>query len=210
MYVYRAMSSDELINIINGVNSKDILHKGLNTFKYEQDVDYIHFYKYAQHAFINSHMFGTIVAKIKLDDNIIPPLEYGIYTGIKTDYDDTLSLNNFPIPEIVIDRKLFSNNNIIGFSNAFTENFQRSEDGNFPLSFYVSKKNILGMNQLQEWDIHSIYYEYVKSLFPLFDNSGISVALYLKTIDLDKELMKFAEVIKSKKLIVKKRKRKLI
>lgn len=207
MFVYRIMSSTEIINRIKGINTNDTLHKGINTFEYKDGIDYIHFYKFAQHAFINSHLFGPVVAKIKLDDDIIPSLEYGIYTGIKTNYDESLVSNNFPIPEIIIDRRLFGNDNIIAFSNTLTKSFVEKEDGSHPLSFYIGRKNILGMNQLQEWDIHSIYYEYVKSLFPLFDNSGISVALYLKTIDLDKELMKFAEVIKSKKLIVKKRKR---
>ena len=206
MYVYRAMSNIELLNRIKGINTNETFHKGLNTFEYQKDTDYIHFYKFPHHAFINSDIFGTIVAKIRLSEDIIPPLEYGIYTGIKTDYDESLSSNNFPIPEIIIDRRLFSNDNIISFSNALTKSFIEKEDGSYPLSFYVSKKNIFGTNKIQEWDIHSIYYEYVKSLFPLFHNSGILVALYLKTIDLDKELIKFAEEIKSKKLIIKKKK----
>lgn len=206
MFVYRVMSSDEIVNRIKGINTNDTLHKGINTFEYKHGVEYIHFYKFAQHAFINRHMFGPVVAKIKLNDDIVPPLEYGVYTGIKTDYDYALTYNNFPIPEIIIDRKIFSNDNIVGFSNTLNKSFLENEDGSYPLSFYVSRKNIFGMEQIQKWDIDSIYYEYVKSLFPLFNNSGISVALYLKTIDLDKELIKFAEEIKNKKLIIKKRK----
>lgn len=206
MYVYRVMSSRELINIIKGINTNDTLHKGINTFEYEYDTNYIHFYKFAQHAFINSHMFGSIVAKIKLDNEIIPPLEYGIYSGIKTDYDDSLISNNFPIPEIIIDRNLFSNDNIVDFSNNITKSFQENEDSSYPLSFYVSKKNFFGIEQKQQWDIHSIYYQYIKSLFPLYDYNGIRVAFYLKTIDLDKELMIFAEEIKRKKLIIKNKK----
>lgn len=207
MFVYRAMSSTEIINRIKGINTNDTLHKGINTFEYKDGIDYIHFYKFAQHAFINSHLFGPVVAKIELDDDIIPPLEYGIYKNISTDYDDSLSSNNFPMPEIIIDRKLFSNDNIVEFSNILTESFLENEYGSYPLSFYVSRKNIFGIEQIQKWDIHSVYYEYVKSLFPLFDNLGISVSLYLKTIDLDKELVKFAEEIKNKKLIIKKKMR---
>lgn len=210
MYVYRVMSSCELVNRMNGINTNDTLNKGINTFKYERGTDYIHFYKFPQHAFINCHMFGLVVAKVKLDDDIVPPLEYGFYSGIKTDYDDSLSSYSFPIPEIVIDRRLFSNDCIVTFSNKFTKSFEEYEDGSYPLSFIVNKKNFFGIKKIQEWDMHAIYYEYIKSLFPLFDYSGIRVGLYLKTVDLDKELMIMAERIKNESLIIKKRKRRFV
>lgn len=204
MYVYRVMSSRELVNRLNGIETNKAVVEGQNTFKYKKDIDYIHFYKFAEHAFINKK-FGCVVAKVKLDNNIIPSLEYGFYSGVKTYYDDSLYFRGFPIPEIIIDRKLFSNECIIGFADHLTGEFERNEDGSSPLGFWVDKNILFKGREMQMWSMHSIYYEYIKSLLPLYDNNEYAVARYLKTIDLDKELLIMSEKIKKKKLITKKK-----
>ena len=137
------MSSRELINRLNGIETNEAVIKGENTFKYKDGIDYIHFYKFAEHAFINKRHFGCVVAKVKLNDDIIPPLEYGLYSGIKTSNDDSLYFYGFPIPEIIIDRKLFNNECIVDFIDTFTAEFEKKEDGSYPLSFYVSKNIFL-------------------------------------------------------------------
>lgn len=206
MYVYRAMSSRELVNRLNGIETNEAVIKGENTFKYQKGMDYIHFYKFAEHAFINKK-FGCVVAKVKLDDDIIPPLEYGLYSNVKTYYDDSLNFYGFPMPEIIIDRRLFSNECIVGFADTYTVAFERNKDGSYPWSFYVEKNIPFKGTEIQWWDTHSIYYEYIKTLFPLYHYDDYAVARYLKTIDLDKELAIMAEKIKKEKLITKKKRR---
>lgn len=203
MYVYRVMSSRELVNRLNGVETNEVVIKGLNTFEYKNEVDYIHFYKFAEHAFINKERFGCVVAKVKLNDDIIPPLEYGLYSDIKTYNDDSLYFYGFPMPEIIIDRSLFSNECIVGFADTHTTTFEISEDGIYPLSFCVERNVPFKGKEKQWWSPHSIYYEYIKSVFPLCNYDDYAVARYLKTIDLDRELMKMAKKIKKKKLIIK-------
>ena len=51
MYLYRAMTSEEIVNRINGIETNKAILKGTNTFNYKEGIDYIHFYKYAAHAF---------------------------------------------------------------------------------------------------------------------------------------------------------------
>lgn len=215
MYVYLPMSSKELVNRLNGIETSHAVIKGGNTFKCKDGIDYIHFYKFAKHAFINkkpfgclvgnNELFGCVVAKVKLDDDIIPPLEYGFYNGVETSNDDSLFYYSFPIPEIIIDRKLFSNECIVGFSDTLTGEFERDEDGIYPLSFWNQKNVPFKGTEMQLWGTHDIYYEYIKSLFRLYNNDHYAVAKYLKTIDLDKELAVMAEKIKKKKLVIKKK-----
>ena len=208
MYVYRAMSNTELLNRLKGISTNKTLNKGLNTFEYKNGVDYIHFYKFAQHAFINKHIFGSIVAKVFLDDSIVPPLEYGFYSNVRSNNDKYPLGCSFPMPEIIIDRRVFSNDNIISLSEEYIGPFKYISNEGESLTFTSSKKNFLGIEKIQHWDEHTVYYEYIKSLLPSFDYNSLSLALYLKNIDLDKELMKFAEIIKNENKIIKVKKRK--
>lgn len=51
MLVYRTMSSSELLSLINGIKIENYNPKrGQNTFKYEKNKSYIHFFKYEEHA----------------------------------------------------------------------------------------------------------------------------------------------------------------
>ena len=51
MVVYRTVSSGELLSLINGfkIGNYNTI-RGQNTFKYEKDKSYIHFFKYQEHA----------------------------------------------------------------------------------------------------------------------------------------------------------------
>lgn len=206
MYVYRVMSSGELIGRLNGDGAYNEV-KGTNTFDYKDGENYIHFYKFATHAFQNKEKFGCIVAKVKLDDINIPPLEYGLYPFVITDYDVSLSQQLFPIPEIIINRELFSNNCIIDFSNVYTKEFAVDEEGFFPLEVYVTKKNFFKKNVEQLWTISDVYYEYIKSLLPLYNYNMYDVVRYLKTIDLDIELSLMAKQLQNRNKYLKRKKK---
>lgn len=204
MYLYRSMSSDELINRINGINKNKAAIKGINTFKYDNK-DYIHFFKFAEHAFLFQKKFDyAVVAKIALEDELTPPLEYGFYSNIKTYYDDSLYGYAVPLPEIILDRELFSDKNIIQFSNINNGNFSKKENGEHERNFWVENKKILSNPINQMWTMDSIYYEYIKILSKKFDYDMSKVVSFLKTIDIDEELDKLANNVQKKKIITRK------
>jgi hypothetical protein len=169
MYLYRAMTSEELINRLNGISENKPAIKGVNTFKYI-DKDYIHFYKYAEHVFFFKKKFDlAVVSKVNIRTEIIPPLEYGFYSDITTYYDDSLYGYPIPLPEIIIDRELFHNNNIVEFSNVNNGNFRKKENGEYEREFWVESKKLFSDSTSQLWTIEGIYYEYIKRLIKKFD-----------------------------------------
>lgn len=204
MYLYRAMSSDELINRINGIKKNKAAIKGVNTFKYDNK-DYIHFFKFAEHAFLFQKKFDyAVVAKIALEDELITSLEYGFYSDIETYYDDSLYGYIIPLPEIILDRELFNDKNIIQFSNVNNGNFTKKENGKYEREFWVENKKIFSDSIRQLWTMDRIYYEYIKILSKKFDYDMSKVANFLKTIEIDEELDKLANKIEKKKIITKK------
>ena len=204
MYLYRAMSSEEIINRINGISDNKPAIKGVNTFKY-MNKNYIHFYKFAEHAFLFKKKINlAIVSKVDIKDEIIPPLEYGFYSDITTFYDDSLYGYQIPLPEIIIDRELFHNNDIIDFSNINNGVFRKKENGEYEKNFWVESKKIISDSNTQLWTAEGVYYEFIKRLLKKFNYDSSVVVKYLKTISLDKELDILSNEIEKKKIISKK------
>lgn len=50
MIVYRCLTSSEIISMINGSDCNKALVKGCNTFNYDNDICYKHFFIFANHA----------------------------------------------------------------------------------------------------------------------------------------------------------------
>lgn len=204
MYLYRAMSSEELISRINGISENKPTIKGSNTFKYA-DKNYIHFYKFADHAFLFKKKFNlAIVSKVEIKDEIVPPLEYGFYSDITTYYDDSLYGYHIPLPEVIIDRNLFHNNDIIEFSNINNGTFRKKENGEYEKEFWIESKKIFSDSINQLWTTEGIYYEFIKILIKKFNYNMSEIVKYLKTIELDNELQILANKIEKKKIITKK------
>ncbi|MDE5587243.1 MAG: hypothetical protein K2I72_02600 [Bacilli bacterium] len=208
MYVYRAMSSEELLNRMKGIETNRSIVLGVNSFQYEEGHDYIHFFKFLSHAlFFQKIKHLAVVAKLEISDEIIPPLEYGIYGGVDTYYDDALYGWYIPLPEIIIERNLVNNDCFVEFMNLNTIDYEEEQE-NLPTSFWVEReieeskkrnmKEIISSilkqsndpksTEKQFWNSSSIYYEYLKSLMEKFDWNENTLLRYLKTIDLDQEL----------------------
>ena len=205
MYLYRAMTNTELINRINGIETNEPITKSKNTFTYKDNIDYIHFYKYAAHAFYLRDMFSmACVAKIEVADELIPQLEYGLYNRVETYYDDSLSEYHIPLPEIILERNLVKNKHFIDFSNTLTGNFDESQF--FQQQFWTSQKRIFQKEERQLWSITSIYYEYIKILLPKFNYDTLELANYLKTINLYDELNIMSEKIQQNNILTKRTK----
>lgn len=207
MYLYRTMSSNELINRINGIDTNEQIVQGENTFKYKENVDYIHFFKFADHAkqVMDRHKELVVLARYKVPDNLIPPMEFGFYSQVKTYYDDYFFNKYIPLPEYIIERKLIKREFIDEFQNDLYGDFAPEYDSKNV--FWVDKKEKTGImkyeEKLQLWDKSSIYYEYIKYLMPKFEYNTYKIANYLKTIDLDKKLNEVTNKIKNKNMVIK-------
>lgn len=148
MQVYRTMSSGKLIGYINDNALYGNSIKGKNTVNYEIGISYIHFFKYLDHAlYYMKQMNNPVVAKIDISNNLISNLEFGLYGGVETYYDDSLAGYYIPLPEYVMERDLFHKKNILDFSyNGVWQDPLRKKD-------YSSKKIFFGQKRILKKDL---------------------------------------------------------
>lgn len=206
MLVYRTVSSAELLNLVNGTEIKNynVIH-GENTFKYEKDKSYIHFFKYEGHAlYYMKKRNNPIILRLDIPEELLGNAEYGFYSNVDTYYDDYLYSYYMPLPEYIITTDKFNKDYIVDFSyNGVWQNPKRYNI-NRDL-FWVKKEHLFHDDEVQNWSIESVYYEYIKTLANKLDYDMYKIARYLKDVDLDNELVKMKSKIKHEKIITKRR-----
>jgi hypothetical protein len=206
MLVYRTVSSSELLNLIGEKNLKnDNIIKGQNTFKYDADKNYIHFFKYENHAlYYMKKRNNPLIIRLDIPDEILGNIEYGFYGNVDTYYDDFLYSYDIPLPEYVISTDKFKKEYIVDFSyNGVWQNPMRyNVNREF---FWVEKEHLFHDKEMQAWTIESIYYEYLKFVSERFKYNMYDVANYLKTVNLDDELEKVRNKIKNEKIMTKRK-----
>ena len=186
MIVYRAISKEELLSLSTPHTYDRTVIKGENTFKYNYNIDYIHFFKYAKHAFDYAKRNKyVIVAKIDIPDDIELESGFGLYSGIKTHYDDSLEKYYIPIPEYRLKRIYFDTSYIIDYSN---ELYSPWEQEIKPLINEVPNSN-----SVQYWTTSSLYYEYIKFLKKLYKYNLENMIAHLEQIDIDETLKSMRE-----------------
>lgn len=213
MYIFRTMSSGELITRINKEvkTFSSSMIKGQNTANYQEGKEYIHFFKYLEHAlYYMKKNNDPIVVKIELPSIIIPKLEYGLYGDVDTYYDDSLVGYYMPLPKYIIERNLFQKEFIVDFTHngVWQDPLRKNDYRYFENTFWTEQlvKNRFKKETIkQRWDEEKIYYEYIKSLMPRFNYETEKIAKYLKNINLEEELQKMKEYIKENQVITKRR-----
>jgi len=97
MLLYRIMSNYELKKLM-GIDVSN-LHKGTlkgeNTFKYAPNTEYVHFFRYAEHAKNRISQFGVIIAKFDIPEELIDQFGYGFYN------------TQAPLPECIVKKENF-------------------------------------------------------------------------------------------------------
>lgn len=206
MIVYRTMSSVEMLNLLCDKNIKNNnTIKGENTFKYNKDNEYIHFFKYEEHALYFMKKSGNpVIAKINIPDEILPPLSYGFYGDVDTYYDDALYGYYMPLPEYALDISLMKKEYIVDFSNNGVWKDPLRINDSHHYYFWVTRKERF-KEETQMWTKESIYYQYVKILLSKFNYDMNKVTNFLLKIDLDEEIKNLAETIKKEKTITKRK-----
>lgn len=129
MILYRAFTRKELLNMLHGNNVKiNATIQGENTFRYDNGVDYMHFFKYAEHAFYYKNEKNVIaVMECIIPDIIIEQKGFGYYGGVKTKKNSELFGYYMPLPEYIIKRDNFDMKYIYDVNNWLHPKYIRKE-----------------------------------------------------------------------------------
>ncbi len=196
MLLYRVLSSYEMKKLMGkdaSAFNRSCLW-GNNTFCYEPNAEYIHFFKYAQHAKLHLSKFGVIIAQFNIPDDLIDQHGFGFYNS-------DISV----IPECIIKKENFDINFLEGFQYELKVGWCRP---NIPLD-KLNGRYIPSYGELYE--------ELFKNLIKSFniEKPNTSLNLYvvnkLKDKELNNLLIDYIDIfngrknIKSKKSIFKRK-----
>jgi len=124
MLVYRCIYKDELKNIKQNKKCIRKYGSGTNTFGYEEGVEYIHFFLFAESACIYAKRKGGITAIIQCDipyEILIQFRGCGFYETVIPGY-------YTPVPEFAIPLEFYNLEYICDFSDYIKPEWARKED----------------------------------------------------------------------------------
>lgn len=179
MILYRVMSSYEVKKLM-GVNVNDddkTTLWGNNTFIYDRKTEYLHFYRYAEHAKKLIDKFGVIIAKCDIPDELIDQYGFGFY-----------NLDVSAIPECIIKKENFDVNFIKGFKYELIVGWCKPA-----ISIEEHKGGYIGScGELYEELFNDLKKEYYSQKSPSGTINDY-VAEKLKGVDLDKVLLNYID-----------------
>lgn len=191
MILYRRITSEELVNMVNNKDYRRYIRYGENTFKYEEGCKYKHFFIYASHM-DNLHNNG-MYAQYVIPNYLIHDYGFGYYSDVKTMRNDALRSYYMPLPEVRIKESDFSNEyleSVKPFINGYYTSNELLNNGN---ELYNEEK--LGRFSLNpyesgylDYSYADVYYELVYSLAKKNDMEMYKVVRILKNMDLNKEI----------------------
>jgi len=183
------MSNYELKKLM-GINVSDNEENSLwggNTFNYEPKTEYLHFFKYAEHAKALVYKFGEIIAKCDIPDELIDQEGFGFY-----------NMEVSAIPECIMKKENFDVNFIKGFK------YQLTLGWTLPSILLGEYKGgyKAGYGELYKELLDDLKKEYYKENPPETVNRYI--ANKLKGVDLDTLLLKYIDRVHAKHFPTKK------
>jgi len=147
MILFRAVTSEELVNRLHHNNpNRRATIKGCNTFRYEEGVEYLHFFRYAEHAFYYKEEKRCVaVLECVIPDEIIEKHGFGFYGGVKTDKNNSLYGWYMPLPECIIKKENFKTEYIYDISDGWNGRFVNKKLNNNDNEIYKEpmEKNCL-------------------------------------------------------------------
>lgn len=183
MILYRVMSNYEIkklmgIKVVD--NEKNSLWGG-NTFNYDYKTEYLHFFRYAEHAKDLVYKFGEIIAKCDIPDELIDQEGFGFY-----------NMEVSAIPECIIKKENFDVNFIKGFKYQLTVGWCLPS---IPVEEYKGRY-MAGQGELYKELFNDLKKEYYKENPPVTLNDY--VASKLKGVNLDKLLLNYIDRVHEK------------
>lgn len=195
MILFRAITSEELLNRLkyNDQSVKATI-KGENTFKYEDGIEYLHFFKYPEHAFYYKKEKSCVaVLECIIPDEIIEQYGFGFYGGVETYKNNKLFGWYMPLPEYIIRKDKFTSEYIYDIQDRYFSRYIYDKDTvsnetvHKPLDFVDSDHYWHQISQA------NIYYEIVYKLAKENEHNMYKVARILYNMNLDREVLTFFE-----------------
>ena len=183
---YRCLCSDELMSMINPSAIEYSRDQSNNTFNYDKNVNYKHFYIFGDHAQTLLHHYkASLIGAFVIKEELIEQTGFGFYTGVKTKYNDKLSKEKMPIPEMSIKEEKYSKDYLIDLHKDFDKEWYDGIKGNpYEKRFSIEDKC---------YSYADIYYELVYELANKRNMTMQEIAEYLQKLDLRQEIKKYFE-----------------
>ena len=196
MIVYRCLTSNEILSMINNIKYDNNTIYGENTFHYEEGCSYKHFFVFAQHT--KNYSKHNIIGQYIIPNDIIYEHGFGFYGNIKTMRNNKLYYYYMPLPEIIIKEEDFKkeylysvNTEIDGYFGQKKLYFDGNKKYNEPSEEYFrGDPNYIGYT---DYSYSDIYYEMVYQLAKKYDMNLKKVTHLLKDVDLHEEIKKYFE-----------------
>lgn len=204
MIVYRCLTSDEIIGMINNKEYTNQSIKGENTFSYINGVYYKHFFIFAEHADYyrkRNKSIYPVIGEFIIPKEIIKEQGFGYYGGVTTMRNDSLSSYYMPLPEIIIDMNDFKNEYLYKIESELYSDFitkKLNGDDNEKYNklmeqYYSSSTGTHGLTGYLDYSYADIYYEMVYQLAKSNNmNLGV-VAKMLERVNLHNEIEEYFE-----------------
>lgn len=201
MIVYRCLTSSEIISMINGSDYNKALIKGCNTFNYDNNIFYKHFFIFANHADYfkkeKGKSYPCIGQYIIPDDKIIEK-GFWYYSSVKTMRNDKLYHWYMPLPEIIIKNDDFKNSYLYKIESDLYGDFVTNKLNNDDnkkynesvIEYFRCDSNSSGY---LDYSYADVYYEMVYQLAKKNDMNLEKVADILKKMDIYEEIRKYFE-----------------
>lgn len=197
MIVYRCLTSEEIISMINDKPYDNAIVKGCNTFKYQQDVSYKHFFMFADHAdYFKKCKLYPCVGQFVIPNNLIDQTGFGYYGEVKTSRNDHLYHWCMPLPEVIVKTDNLKKEYLYKIDsrllNGFVEKRLDNDDNkkyNEPTEPHFN--GIPGQIGYTDYSYADIYYEMVYQLAKKNDMEFGKVVRILKDFDLHTEIAEY-------------------
>lgn len=199
MIVFRCLTSDEILNMMKKKETNTARIQGQNTFSYDENTSYKHFFYFAEHAYYYQNLHKRtypVIGEYVLPNEVIDQTGFGFYGDVTTMRNQKLENFYMPFPEILVKTKdmkveylyqLFSEL----YGDFITKNLNSFHDNRFynePLEESFSVSDSRGY---LDYSYADIYYEMVYELLKENNWNMDSVVQTLQTCNLHQEIPKY-------------------
>ena len=180
--------------MINNSQFNNHTIKGQNTFNYDDDTQYRHFFVFAQHAsYYKKQKNYPIIGEYIIPNEIIEQHGFGFYSNVETMRNDKLYGYYMPIPEIIIKEQDFRKEYLYKLKDWFNDCKKLDKNDNEKYSepleeYFHGDPNSTGY---LDYSYADVYYEMVYQLAKKYNMDLKEVTNLLKNIDLHEEIKNY-------------------
>ena len=186
MVVYRALTCDEIMCMVEDKDYSKYKKAGKNTFAYEKDEAYKHFFIFGDHAeFYKPRINAPAIGVYDIPEDKICQRGFGFYGPVVTPINYALSSYNFPFPEIIIKYEDDTKESLITITPGFNQQqaiYSYGVVNPFEKTFKANG---------YKYSYADVYYEIVNKLALEHDMDMKKVAAVLNDVDLKKEIEEY-------------------